>query len=181
MLHHQTLRSKSKVVSLHVMKAYGWGRGVIAPLVLTVGTRREWVVSFTLLSLYHRGGGKLTIHKVRGWISCRADWEEIKASCPWLESNHNSSVITFISISLLSFVLFFMFDSVILSITLHFLAAFFLYVTRPPSDSWLNWQTDWIIRKATLVYLDGVDNTFLWNVGKLYHNTRHHIPATATK
>ena len=71
-------------------------------------------------------------------MSSRADlddWEEIKASCPWLESNHNSSVITFISISLLSFVLLLIFVSVILYITLHFLAAFLLYVTRQPSDS----------------------------------------------
>jgi hypothetical protein len=63
------------------------------------------------------------------------DWGERKTSCPWLESNHNSSAITFISIRLLPFVLLLIFVSFVLSIALHFLPAFFLYVTRPPSDS----------------------------------------------
>jgi VIT1/CCC1 family predicted Fe2+/Mn2+ transporter len=57
------------------------------------------------------------------------EWGERNPTCPWLESNYNSSIITFISIPLLPFFLLPLFISFILSAALHILVAFFLYVT----------------------------------------------------
>ena len=144
-----TIRLREVKVKLSLWRDEGiWWRGVRAPFSLNVGTRRGWVVSFTFLPLYHKGYHKGK-SRVEGWVSSRADlddWGEKKSLAPFWNRTTTlrwSPLFLFLCPASLIFFLF------ILSVALHFLVAFFLYVTRPPSD-WLKWQTDWRMTKATL-------------------------------
>jgi hypothetical protein len=53
-MHNLVVLEEGKVVLLHAMKA-DKGRGVIAPLMLNLGNRWKWVISFTPRPLYSRG------------------------------------------------------------------------------------------------------------------------------
>lgn len=60
---HISTKVKGEVVPVHVMNAYRVSRGT-APLVLKLGTRCRWVVSFTP----RPGKKKFSIHWTQGWV-----------------------------------------------------------------------------------------------------------------
>jgi hypothetical protein len=73
-------------VQVHATKAYGGSRGV-APLILTLGTRRRWVVNFISRPIYARVS-------TGGWMGLRAGLgvlDKLKNSLPCQESNPEPS------------------------------------------------------------------------------------------